>query len=135
MSATATTSVTARVPIAIRRPAGRKVIITPDGASAPGATAALQMRGDPALAKAPARAQRWRRLLEDGRYRSQWGLAAAGRVDRGYIARTLPLTLLAPDIVEAILDGRLGAEGLESSAPAEPFPVDWRSQVAAQRSA
>jgi hypothetical protein len=93
---TVATSITVRVPIAVRRRGGRKVIITPDGVIAPGA-GAVQTRGDPTPVKALARAHRWRRLLERGRYRSLRELAAAEGVDRVYIARMLQLTLLAPD--------------------------------------
>jgi hypothetical protein len=132
VTALATTSITVRVPIAVRRRGGRKVIVTPDGTMAPGA--AVETRGDPVLVKALARAHRWMRLLESGRYRSLRELAAAEGMDRGYVARMLRLTLLAPDIVEAILDGRHSAEASESSALLEPFPVDWRSQAAARRS-
>jgi hypothetical protein len=92
----------------------------------PAAAAALRKRGDPALVKALARAHRWQRLLEGGRYRSLRELAAAERVDRSYIARMLRLTLLAPDVVEAVLDGRR-AQGFEPSAPPHRLPSEWRT--------
>jgi hypothetical protein len=63
-------------------------------------------RPDPALVKALARAHRWQRLLDEGRYASISEMATAERIDRGYLGRVLQLTLLAPDIVEAVLDGR-----------------------------
>jgi hypothetical protein len=55
--------------------------------------------------KALARAFRWRRMLEEGRYASVRELAAAEAVDRAYVGRALNLTLLAPAVVEGILDG------------------------------
>ena len=58
------------------------------------------------MVKALARAFRWKRMLEDGRYASISEIAAAEKIDRGYVGSILRLTLLAPDIVEAILDGR-----------------------------
>ena len=100
------TSVTVAVPLTIRRRGGRKQIIGPDGPCARQRGAAT--RGDPALVKALARAFRWRRMLEEGRYASIRELAAAEGVDRAYVGRVLNLTLLAPDLVEAILDGRAG---------------------------
>ena len=100
------TSVTVVVPMAIRRRGGRKQIIGPDGAPIRADGNAAETRGDPALVKALARAFRWRRMLEEGRYASIRELAAAEGVDRAYVGRVLNLTLLAPAIVEAILDGR-----------------------------
>jgi hypothetical protein len=52
------------------------------------------------------RAHRWKRLLEEGKYRSAAEIADAEGVTRSFVNRLLRLTLLAPDIVEAILDGR-----------------------------
>lgn len=127
------TSVTVVVPMTLRRRAQRKAIIGPDGvplqmaaAAPPTATTA----GDPALVKALARAFRWRRLLEDGRYASVGELAAAEKVDRSHLARLLRLTLLAPDIVEAILDGR-HSEALTLAALREGVPAAWGWQQAA----
>jgi hypothetical protein len=101
------TSVTVTVPLTIWRRGGRKQIIGPDGAQVrdDGAGVAAT-RGDPALVKALARGFRWRRMLEEGRYASIRELAAAEGVDRSYVGRVLNLTLLPPDVVEALLDGR-----------------------------
>jgi hypothetical protein len=102
------TSVAVMVPMTIRRRGGRKQIIGPDGAVQAGGDASgiAETRGDPALVKALARAFRWRRMLEEGKYGSIRELAAAEAVDRAYVGRVLTLTLLEPNIVEAILDGR-----------------------------
>ena len=74
-------SITVRVPLAIRRRGGRKLVVTPESTSAPGAAPACT-RADPALVKALARAHRWKRLLESGRYGSLAKLAAAEKIDR-----------------------------------------------------
>lgn len=99
---TTATSITVRVPLAIRHRPGRKTVVTPttDG------VASVTTRADPALVKALARAFRYQRMLDQGRYASITELAAAERLDRGYLGSLLRLTLLAPDIVSAILDGR-----------------------------
>ena len=76
-----------------------KVIIAPDGGDA---WAPAKPRPDETLIRALARAHRWKRMLEDGRYRS----AEADGVTRSFVNRLLRLTLLAPDIQEAILEGR-----------------------------
>ena len=59
-------------------------------------------------------------------------LAAAEKIDRSYLCRVLRLTLLAPQIVEAIMDGRQG----EMTLPAlmKGFPVEWERQRAWQAS-
>jgi hypothetical protein len=61
---------------------------------------------DETLIKAPVRAHRWRRRIESGQAQSITGLAGQEGVTDDYICRQLPLTCLAPDIAEVILDGR-----------------------------
>jgi hypothetical protein len=120
----AATSITVRVPLTIRRRPGRKTVVTPvrDGGGA-----AVPTRADPALVKALARAFRYQRLLDDGRYASISEMATAERLDRGYMGRLLQLTLLAPEIVEPILDGRQPA-GSGLPRLLAPLPVEWDAQ-------
>ena len=124
----ATTSITVRIPLTIRRRPGRKTIISPNGdqwTSAGG----ISSRADPAMVKALARAFRWKRMLDQGRYGSITEVAASEKIDRGFVGTLLRLTLLAPDIIEAILDGRQPA-GLGLPALLKPFPVEWDRQRA-----
>jgi hypothetical protein len=118
-------SITVRVPLAIRRRPGRKTVVTP---ARDGAEAALPTRADPALVKALARAFRYQRLLDEGRYSSISEMAGAEKIERGYLGTLLRLTLLAPDIVKAILDGRRPAE-FDPPRLMKPFPVDWPDQA------
>ncbi len=120
------TSVTVRVPMTIQKRGGRKLVVSPDGTV--GAFPPPRARIDSTLIKALARAHRWKRMLDDGRYGSVSELATAEKLDRGYLGRILMLTLLAPDIVEAVLDGRQPAE-LGVHVLREGFPVEWREQV------
>ena len=124
----AATSITVRVPLKIRRRPGRKTVVTP--VSPAGADSAIATRADPALVKALARALRYQRLLDEGRYASISEMAAAERIERGYLGTLLRLTLLAPDLVEAILDGRQPS-GLTLPALMTPVPVQWERQRAA----
>ena len=80
------------------------MVIAPDGTEAPAVGAAGRI--DSTLVKALARAFRWRRMLESGRYSTIDELAAAEKINASYVSRILRLTLLAPQIVETILDGR-----------------------------
>jgi len=126
------TSITVRVPLTIRRRPGRKTVVTP---VLDGGDAALPTRADPALVKALARAFRYQKLLDEGRYASISEIAATEKIERGYLGSLLRLTLLAPDMVEAILDGRR-PEGMALPALMEPFPVEWeRQRVMLPRSA
>lgn len=59
-----------------------------------------------ALVMACVRGHIWRDLLESGKAKSIAEIARANKVDGSYVSRMLDLTLLAPDIIEAILDGR-----------------------------
>jgi hypothetical protein len=97
------TTITVHIPMTWKRRGGRKVIIAPDGGDA---WAPAKPRQDETLIRALARAHRWKRLLEGGRYRSAGEIAEAEGITRSFVNRLLRLTLLAPDIQETILDGR-----------------------------
>ena len=51
-------------------------------------------------------------------------LAAADKINSSYLCRVLMLTLLAPDIVEAIMDGRQGSE-VTLPVLMEGVAVEW----------
>jgi hypothetical protein len=121
---TTATTITVRVLLTTRRRPGRKTVVTPSGL--PGA---VHTRADPALVKALARAHRWKRMLEEGRYASISEMAAVEKIDRGYLGQILQLTLLAPDIIEAILDGTQPAD-LALPSLLKPFPTAWEQQRA-----
>jgi hypothetical protein len=95
-------TLTIRIPIRLQRRGGRKLIMTPEGARVP----ARKPHRDEALVKALVRAHRWRRRIESGQAKSITDLAEQEGVTDAYVCRLLPITCLAPDIVEAILDRR-----------------------------
>jgi hypothetical protein len=111
-----------RIPMRFQRRGGRKRIVTPDGSAMVPAT---RPQPDGALLKALARAHRWQSMLEQGRFASVRELAEAERVSLSYISRILRLTLLAPDIVERIWDGRPAPQLAQLM---QPFPVAWERQ-------
>ncbi|MFC3615777.1 hypothetical protein ACFORG_18645, partial [Lutimaribacter marinistellae] len=74
-----------------------------------------------------ARAFRWKRMLESGEYATIAELAEREGMAPSYITRVLRLTLLAPDIVEAILDGKQGPD-VTLAKMLEPFSLAWTAQ-------
>jgi hypothetical protein len=82
---------------------------------------------DKTLIKALVRAHRWRRKIESGQAKSITDLAEQEGVTDAYVCRLLPLTCLAPDIVEAILDGRQ-PKGLRLAGVLGNRPIAWEEQ-------
>jgi hypothetical protein len=117
-------TITVRIPMAWKRRGGRKVIIAPDGGDA---WAPARPRPDNTLIRALARAHRWKRLLEDGTFRSAGEITEAEKVDRSFVNRLLRLTLLAPDIVDAILEGRQ-PKSVQLEELAKRTPSEWQEQ-------
>lgn len=114
-------TVTLHVPFRVVKRGGRKEMQLPDGAAQP-------RRTDSSLVKALARAFRWKRLLESGEFATIAELAEREGIASSYMTRVLRLTLLAPDIVEAILDGQQGPE-VTLARVLEPFQVEWEGQT------
>ena len=103
-------TLTIRVPLILRKRGGRKQVVSPEGAC----WDQLRPRVDNTMVKAIARAHRWKRLMESGRFASVTELAEAEKINQSYLCRVLRLTLLAPDIVEALL---------------KPLPLEWDRQL------
>jgi hypothetical protein len=118
-------TLTIRIPIQLRRRGGRKLIVTPEGT----VRATPKPRRDDTLIKALVRAHRWRRQIESGRARSITDLAEQEGITDAYVCRLLPLTCLAPNIVEAILDGRQ-PKGLRLAEMLGNGPLAWSEQKA-----
>jgi hypothetical protein len=116
-------TLTIRIPIRLQRRGGRKLIMTPEGVAAP----ARKPSRDETLVKALVRAHRWRRRIESAQARSITDLAEQEGVTDAYVCRLLPLTCLAPDIVEAILDGRQ-PKGLRLVEMLGNGPLGWESR-------
>nr|WP_135503097.1 hypothetical protein [Roseovarius aestuariivivens] len=110
-------TVTLHVPFRILKRGGRKEMQLPDGAKP-------SRRADSALVKALARAFRWKRMLESGEFATIGELAEREGIAYTYMARVLRLTLLAPDIVEAILEGEQGPQ-VTLAMMLEPFSLVW----------
>ena len=123
-------TLTIHVPMSFRRRGGRKLIVTPDGS----AMSALPSRAqiDNVLLKALARAVRWQRLLDQGVCNTIKEIASREKIDPSYVGDVLRLTLLAPDIIEMILDGRQ-PPALQFEALRKSLPLVWEEQRKAIR--
>jgi hypothetical protein len=119
-------TITVHVPLQFAVRGGRKTVI---GRLA-GREAAPRTRFDDAIIKAIARAHCWRTMIENGEYGSITELARHKKVNQSYACRLLRLTLLAPDIIERLLDQRSGST-LTLQDLMKPFSSDWREQRAA----
>jgi len=115
-------TITIYVPFRVVKRGGRKEMVLPEGAS-------QARKPDNTLVKALARAFRWKRMLESGEFASISELAEREGIAFTYMARVLRLSLLAPDIVEAILDGRQGQE-VTLAHVMDPLSIVWSDQRA-----
>ena len=113
-------TITVRVPFRVVKRGGRKEVQLPEGA-------VQSRRTDNTLIKALARAFRWKRMLESGEFATIAELAEREGIAPSYMTRVLRLTLLAPDIVEAILDAKQGPE-VTLALTLESFPTAWNEQ-------
>ncbi|NLH49293.1 MAG: hypothetical protein GX444_11925 [Myxococcales bacterium] len=108
-----------------KRSGGRKEIIVPQGLD--GKTSSKQAAQN-AILVAIARAFRWKELIESGRVKNLAEIARANKVDCSYVSRTLDLTLLAPDIIDAILDGREPSGLSLARLTKKQIPLLWEEQ-------
>lgn len=113
-------TVTVHIPFRLVKRGGRKEMQLLDCASSHG-------KMDNTLVKALARAFRWKRMLESGEFVTIAELSEREGIAPSYMTRVMRLTLLAPDIVEAIFDGRQGPK-LSLAGLMGPFPLEWTRQ-------
>ena len=115
-----------RIPMRFQRRGGRKRLVAPDGSAI---VLISKPQPDGTLIKALVRAWRWQKLLDEGVYTSVTEISEAESIGKSYVSRILRLALLAPSIVEEILDGHadnpLMLEQLE-----RPLPASWVEQRA-----
>ncbi|MEI2432786.1 LacI family transcriptional regulator [Lysobacter yananisis] len=81
-----------------------------------------------ALQSALVRGYRWRAMLDTGEVASMKDIADSENVDRSYVARMINMTLLAPELIEAILDDTVPDWTLDDVAIAPPDR--WDEQLA-----
>ena len=74
------------------------------------------------------RAYQWRSKLESGQFKSLDALARAQKKSATYLSKLLQLAFLAPDLTEAILDGRQSDDLTLAKIRSTPIPLDWIAQ-------
>ena len=113
------------IPIDLRRTGARKQILAPANLL----LSPSRPRPNETIIRALARAFHWRQQIETGVVHNARALAEREKMDPSFLARTLRLTLLAPDIIDAILDGRQPKE-LSLADLMKGFPEVWEDQKA-----
>ena len=116
--------VTVRVPLAIKTRGGRKVVVSPNGQPI---SAPSRPRVDNTLLRAVVQAFYWKSLLEAGQFATVVELAEAEGLNGSYVSRVLRLTLLAPDLVKAILDGKQPIT-MQSQPLIRSLALEWGEQ-------
>jgi hypothetical protein len=117
-------ALTVTIPLAIRKRGGRKVVVSPAGAEP---WAPSRPRIDNTLLRAVVQAFHWKRQLESGQFATISELAEAEKLERSFVSHTLRLTLLAPDLIEAILDGKQ-PRTMELQPLMRGLAMDWARQ-------
>ena len=115
-------TVTIHVPFRVVKRGGRKEMVLPEGVE-------QARKPDNTLVKALARAFRWKRMLESGEFASISELAEKEGIAFTYMARLMRLSLLSPELVDAVMDGHQPAN-ITLANLMDPFPADWKVQHA-----
>lgn len=112
-----------RIRATLRKRDRRMAFITPNGYEV-----TKENKPDPILVKNIATAWKWRQLMDCGKYGSIRELCRGEKLSEGYVRRILPLSYLAPDIIESILDGKQPPSlDLKHFTTAE-LPLSWQQQ-------
>lgn len=114
------------VPLTIKRRHTRKLLIAPPGQE----DAKVRSSFDLPMIRTIGKAFYWQKLLDSGEVANATDLARQLKLEPGWVAEVLRLTRLAPDIVQAILDGRqprhLNLHAIRGRQA--DVPVDWEEQ-------
>ena len=125
LTLTGTGNLRIHIPMHIRRMRGRKMIFAPQAMDGEVPDSLSEVQG--AVVQALGRAFSWSEAIENGEFSSVAELARHLDIDNSYVVRILKLTTLAPDIIEAILNGE-EPSGLSLARLIRTFPTDWERQ-------
>lgn len=116
-----------RIPMQFSRRSSRKMIVGPDGKTLSEMIDAEADNTDYTFISALGKAFSWQRMLDEGRYESPKELAEKEKVEVTHMYRVMRLTLLAPDIIEAVLNGK-HPRTLTLQNVVRGFPISWQEQ-------
>ncbi|MBX9726354.1 MAG: hypothetical protein K2X09_03730 [Rickettsiales bacterium] len=116
-------TITVHIPVSFQKRGGRKYIIAPDAIP----EEYRPPKESSSILKAIAQAFYWREMIESGEVISVTDLARKIDMNESYLARVLRLSLLAPDIIRALVEGRQ-PRTLTLLELFKPIPLDWNEQ-------
>lgn len=119
-----------RMPVCFKRRSSRKMIIAPSGTGALLNNIDLQSaKPDQSFVAALVKAFQWQDLIDQGVYAGPKELAEKENIEVTHVYRLIRLTMLAPDIIEAVLDGTQ-PRTLTLQNIVRGFPISWKEQRA-----
>jgi hypothetical protein len=110
------------IPVCLKYNGARTVLVVKDGIGKP-----LIENDLSPLQKALIQGFQYRDKLESGQVKSVSDLSRSEKVERAFLFRSLSLVNLAPDLIEAILDGT-ESKNLTICALRKGIPEDWDEQ-------
>ena len=116
-----------RIPMQFSRRSSRKMIVGPDGKTLSEMIDAEANNTDYTFISALGKAFSWQRMLDEGKYQTPKELAEKEKVEVTHMYRVMRLTLLAPDIIEAVLNGKQ-PRTLTLQNVVRGFPISWQEQ-------
>ena len=117
------------VPVSFKRRKSRKTIVSPNGKNLKAILEAEGPKQDMTFVSALVKAFGWQEKLDSGKYASPKELAEKEKTEITHMYRLMRLTLLAPDIIQAIMDGQQ-PRALTLQNVVRGFPISWREQRA-----
>jgi hypothetical protein len=116
-----------RIPMKFSRRSSRKMIVSPNGQKIDDMAGMQEDNTDYTFISALGKAFSWQRMLDEGKYESPKELAEKEKVEVTHMYRVMRLTLLAPDIIEAVLNGKQ-PRTLTLQNVVRGFPISWQEQ-------
>ncbi len=115
------------VPVNFKRRQSRKTIVSPTGKNIKAITNVEGPKQDHVFVSSLIKAFDWQEKLDSGKYETPKELAEKEDIEPTHMYRIMRLTLLAPDIIQTIMDGTQ-PRALTLQDVIRGFPISWREQ-------